>query len=224
MAFSKWICTKSTKNMFVKIVYPGGHVELHEMPILAADIIVRNPRCVVAHPHVFRQPWAIVAPETVLMPGNKFYVVPVNTIRKLQRLSNKYHSPSPALQSPASQSQKSEEQDLDTTTDNSIGCWFFMNKTKTACSSISHNSDDIVKDGSVLSDKNCYTCTTNEKAYGDDSGDKTRSPSNLISPGGQTRGHTRKRIRGHPKGSPKRHIAAFDQWQPSLESINETDE
>ncbi|XVF24694.1 hypothetical protein REPUB_Repub13aG0149400 [Reevesia pubescens] len=245
MAFSKWICTKSTKNMFVKIVHPGGHVELHDMPILAAEIIYRNPRCVVAHPHVFQQPWAIVAPETVLMPGHKFYVVPVSTIRKLQRHSNKY-SPSPVRQTPTSKSLKSEEQD--SYSDNSSNCWFFMNKNKNpySCninqlddeggSESSTDSDsgkgvpkDMEKDGSCFSEKNCFKrmitgVKTYDKTEGSDdySGEKTRSSSSFIS-SDQTRGHTRKRTKGHAKGSPKRH-AAFDQWQPSLASINETDE
>ncbi|EOY25998.1 PADRE domain - like 10 [Theobroma cacao] len=241
MVFSNWICTKNTKNMFVKIVHPGGHVELHDRPVLAAEIICRNPRCVVAHPHVFQQPWSIVAPETVLMPGQKFYVVPLSTIRKLQRLSNK-HSPFPDRQTPPSKSQKSEEPDPDS--DNPSICWFFMQKNtlKNPYSSINHLDDegananstdskgekgvskDMVKDGSCFSDKNCFTCMitgVKTKANGDDSGEETRSSSNFVPP--ETRGHTRKRTRRHAKGSPKRH-AAFDQWQPSLASINETEE
>ncbi|XAR50495.1 hypothetical protein NMG60_11004837 [Bertholletia excelsa] len=93
MAFSNWICTSSPKNQFVKIVHPGGHIELDDKPVLAAEIILRNPKCCLAHPHVFKQPWAIVAPDTTLMPGQKFYVVPMGTIRKLQKLSLK-QSPS----------------------------------------------------------------------------------------------------------------------------------
>ncbi|XVE89178.1 hypothetical protein DITRI_Ditri19aG0129700 [Diplodiscus trichospermus] len=247
MVFSNWICTKSTKNMFVKIVHPGGHVELHDRPILAAEIFHRNPRCVVAHPHVFQQPWAIVAPETELMPGQKFYVVPISTIRKLQRLSNKY-SPStpPVCQTPTSQSQKSEEPDH--YSDNSSTCWFFMNKSKTPYSAINHNLDDesgsansadsyggkgvhsdMEKDKSCFSDKNCFKCmikgvkSTNYKADGEDSGEKTTSSSNFISLT-QTIAHPRKRNRAaYAKGSPKRY-AAFDSWQPNLASINETEE
>ncbi|TXG46787.1 hypothetical protein EZV62_026081 [Acer yangbiense] len=94
MTISSWLCTNSTKNMLIKIVHPGGHVELHDRPVSAAEIMLRNPRCIVAYPHVFQQPWAIVAPDTTLMLGQKYYVVPVSTIRKLQRLSIK-NSPSP---------------------------------------------------------------------------------------------------------------------------------
>lgn len=105
MALSSWLRTKNTRNMLVKIVYPGGRVELHDRPILAAEILVKNPRCFVTHPDVFRQPWAVVSPDTVLMLGQKFYVVPVSTLRKLRwrscRNPNSPHhdipSPSPTI-------------------------------------------------------------------------------------------------------------------------------
>ncbi|KAB5573135.1 hypothetical protein DKX38_000329 [Salix brachista] len=67
MVISSSICTKTTKNLLFKIVLPGGHIELHDKPVLAAEVMLCNPRCIVAYPHVFRQPWAIVAPDTVNM-------------------------------------------------------------------------------------------------------------------------------------------------------------
>lgn len=91
MAVSRWLCS-STKNMVVKIVHPGGRVELYDRPVLVNEILVRNPRCCVAHPHVFKQPWAVVSWQTRLMPGQTFYVVPISTVRKLQKLFLK-HSP-----------------------------------------------------------------------------------------------------------------------------------
>lgn len=71
----------------VKIVHPGGHVELHDRPVSASEIMLRNPRCCIAHPNVFKQPWAVLSPDTTLMLGQKFYVVPITTIRKLQHHS-----------------------------------------------------------------------------------------------------------------------------------------
>ncbi|KAE8700607.1 hypothetical protein F3Y22_tig00110556pilonHSYRG00402 [Hibiscus syriacus] len=228
--------------MFVKIVHPGGHVELHDRPILAAEIIYRNPRCVVAHPHVFQQPWAIVAPETELPLGQKFYVVPVSTIRKLQRLSNKY-SGTPII----SESQQSGELKAADKDDSSSICWFFTNKNnKTPYSRMNHSwededsstdkgiSKDTEKDGWCFDDKSCFACMkTGVKSSNnhhraddvDDSAEETRSLGNLVSADDDhTRFHVRKRIlRGHAKGSPKRR-PTFDQWQPSLASISETDE
>lgn len=72
--------------MFIKVVHPGGHVELHDRPISAEEIMQRNPKCIVAYPNVFQQPTSIVAPSTTLILGQKYYVVPVTTIRKLQKL------------------------------------------------------------------------------------------------------------------------------------------
>jgi len=69
MVISSSIRTKSTKNMPFKIVHPGGHIELHDKPVLAAEVMLCNPRCTVAYPHVFQQPWAIVAPDTMLLLG-----------------------------------------------------------------------------------------------------------------------------------------------------------
>ncbi|KAF5739045.1 hypothetical protein HS088_TW12G00243 [Tripterygium wilfordii] len=100
MALSRWFCTNTTKSMFVKIVHPGGHIELHDRPVLASEIMFRNPRCVVAYPHVFKQPWAVVAPATELNLGQKFYVVPFSTIRKLQRLAFKSSSSIPLILEP----------------------------------------------------------------------------------------------------------------------------
>lgn len=245
MVFSSWVCSKNTKNLFVKVVHPGGHVELHDQPILAADIIHRNPRCVVAYPHVFQQPWAIVPPETELMLGQKLYVVPISTIRKLQRLSNKY-SPSPTPT--RSKYQQSEESQDPVNDDSCTRCWFFTNKyNKIPYSTLNHSLEDEhssadssvpkgmeEEDGSCFDDKSCFACLmTGDKTghghhkacNGDDSAEKTRSPGNVVSPNhdDQTRPHTRKRARGQAKGSPKRR-SSFDQWQPSLASITETEE
>ncbi|KAE8699297.1 H+-ATPase family protein [Hibiscus syriacus] len=222
MVFSSWICSKNTRNMFVKIVHPGGHVELHDWPILAAEIIHRNPRCVVAHPHVFQQPWAIVAPETELMLGQKFYVVPISTIRKLQRLSNKYSS-TPII----SESQQSGELTAADIDDSSSICWFFTNRSNKTPYSRMNSSPEvedssadsradkgISKDGSSFDDKSCFACMkTSVKSSndyhkaddGDDSVEETRSPGNLLLAGDdRTRVHMRKRVRGHAKGSTKR--------------------
>ncbi|CAK9169747.1 unnamed protein product [Ilex paraguariensis] len=110
MAFSSWVCSSNPRTMHVKIVHPGGHIELHNRPVHAAEILLRNPRCCVTLPNVFQQPWAVVAPDTTLMPGQKFYLVPTGTIRKLQKLSVRY-SPSMIRDIRTSLSGKSEGED-----------------------------------------------------------------------------------------------------------------
>lgn len=68
---------------FLKLVYPKRRVELHRHPITAAQVLERNPRCCVARPDVFKYPWVVVRPESVLSLGRVFYIVPRHTIHRL---------------------------------------------------------------------------------------------------------------------------------------------
>ncbi|KAL3736874.1 hypothetical protein ACJRO7_025758 [Eucalyptus globulus] len=202
----RWLCTSSTRNMLVKIVHPGGHVELHDRPVLAAEIMLRNPRCCVAYPHVFQQPWAIVAPDTMLMLGQKFYIVPISTIRKLQRLSFKYSpsaSPfrSPNIKAKPQDATKVEDQ-MDTT------CWSKMEEDER------------------LSGDGCFVCFfkgTKIKANPESATEDSRSSSSFgssetreLTGRKRSKDITRRGMRGSPKG-----LASYDNWQPRLESITE---
>ncbi|KAF8041771.1 hypothetical protein BT93_A0389 [Corymbia citriodora subsp. variegata] len=210
MARSRWLCTNSTRNMLVKIVHPGGHVELHDRPVLAAEIMLRNPRCCIAYPHVFQQPWAIVAPDTMLMLGQKFYVVPISTIRKLQRLSFKFSPSASPFASPLpSPNTKAKPQDVTKEEDQMDStCWSKMEKDE------------------CLSRDGCFVCLfkgTKLKANPEGATEDSRSSSSFGS--SETREFTgRKRskdiTRTGMRGSPKR-LASYDNWQPRLESITE---
>ncbi|KAL8099319.1 hypothetical protein AgCh_031835 [Apium graveolens] len=68
---------------FLKLVYPKRRIELHRHPITAAQVLERNPRCCVARPDVFKYPWVVVRPESVLSLGRVFYIVPRHTIHRL---------------------------------------------------------------------------------------------------------------------------------------------
>lgn len=79
---------KVARRQHVKLVFPGGHVELLDRPTLAADVVARHPRFCVARPDVFREPaGAVAAPDAVLQLGQKYYVVPCRTVRRLQKYS-----------------------------------------------------------------------------------------------------------------------------------------
>ncbi|PAN23634.1 hypothetical protein PAHAL_4G106300 [Panicum hallii] len=82
-------CTRSAaRGQHVKLVFPGGHVELLDRPTPAADVMARHPRFCVARPDVFREPaGAVAAPDAVLQLGHKYYVVPCSTVRRLQKHS-----------------------------------------------------------------------------------------------------------------------------------------
>lgn len=198
--------------MLVKIVHPGGHVELHDRPVLATEVMIRNPKCCVAHPDVFQQPWVIIEPETTLMPGKNFYVVPIGTIRKLQRNALKY-SPSLVRQIRSAQSSKGEEEDN--------GAVSFPNIT--IASSMKPNADKQC----CFSDDSCFMGLLkgirSQETGEEYSSQETGSPSSSNS-SSEVKPLTRKRpsdfTRPGIKGSPKK-LASLDHWQPSLESIKE---
>jgi hypothetical protein len=73
----------------VKLVFPGGHVELMDRPVLAAEVMAQHPRFCVARPDVFREPvGAVAAPDAMLHLGHKYYVVPKSTVRRLLKYSS----------------------------------------------------------------------------------------------------------------------------------------
>ncbi|KAL4193058.1 hypothetical protein AMTRI_Chr06g197450 [Amborella trichopoda] len=75
----------------LKMVHPGGSVEIHTSSILASQIMNRNPRHLVTRPDVFKFPWIVVHPDTLLNPGHVFYIVPYRTIyRLLQEYKNMF--------------------------------------------------------------------------------------------------------------------------------------
>ena len=75
----------------LKLVHAGRYVEVHREPIRAAEVMRRNPRHCVTRPDVFEFPWIVVKPESVLLPGSVFLIVPHSTIYvliKAKGLSN----------------------------------------------------------------------------------------------------------------------------------------
>lgn len=71
----------------LKLVHPGRVVEIHTQPITAAEVLRKNPRHCITRPDVFRNPWIVVHPEAVLMPGRVFFIVPIRTIHRLLKES-----------------------------------------------------------------------------------------------------------------------------------------
>ncbi|KAK8588439.1 hypothetical protein V6N13_087362 [Hibiscus sabdariffa] len=67
----------------LKLVHPGRHVETHTEPVIASQVLKRNPRHSVTRPDVFEYPWIVVRPDSMLKLGRVFYIVPNLTIYKL---------------------------------------------------------------------------------------------------------------------------------------------
>lgn len=230
--------------MLIQIVHPGGHVELHDRPVSAAEIMCRYPRCYVAYPYVFKQPWAVIEPDTMLVLGQKYYVVPKSTIRKLQRLSP-MNSPSPAREiaiSPSvyeirnTQSSKVDEEDGVLST-----CCVFKKKntakkakrhskrkskkSKMRSDARNFSVNDNDKNGG-LSNENCFVSMFNGARTKANDSDMTKETRTSSSSAHHCDGNTltRKRTKdltgNGVRSSPKKGWSA-DHWQPSLESITE---
>ncbi|CAN4086434.1 unnamed protein product [Withania somnifera] len=226
MALTNWICSRKTRSMFVKIVHPGGHVELHDRPILAAEIINRNPKSWICHPTVFQQPWAILPPETTLMPGQKFYIVPISTIKRLQSLALKS---SPAFLYKLQKQSSLKENTTEKQEGAFSNCWLFhRNSTRNSevpYSSLRQENRDVQSQ-----DDNCFTCLfTGIKVNKSVSRDnvvstETRSSSNSLG-SSETNLLNRKRrnvdLNETSTGVSPTRLSSFDQWHPSLESISE---
>lgn len=74
------------RSAALKIVHAGGMMESYYMALPAATFIDRYPSFVLARPEVFWRPWdSVVRPEEILVPGEKYYVVPRRTMKKLRR-------------------------------------------------------------------------------------------------------------------------------------------
>ncbi|CAH1447194.1 unnamed protein product [Lactuca virosa] len=74
----------STKEKGVlKLVHPGRHVEYHRSSITAAEIMRKNPRHSITRPDFFKNPYIVVRPESIMVPGQVFYIVPNKTVYKL---------------------------------------------------------------------------------------------------------------------------------------------
>ncbi|KAJ8645862.1 hypothetical protein MRB53_007610 [Persea americana] len=67
----------------LKLVHPGRFMEIHRRPVKASEVIEKNPRHCVTRPDVFKFPWIVVSPDSILEPGNVFYIVPNHTIHRL---------------------------------------------------------------------------------------------------------------------------------------------
>lgn len=93
---SRRMGAKRRKESLLKLVHPGGFVEIHKRPITAAEVMKKNPRHCITRPDVFKYPWVVVRPESILKPGDVFYIVPNRTIYHLLQEHDNSNSQSQA--------------------------------------------------------------------------------------------------------------------------------
>lgn len=74
------------RSSALKIIHAGGRTDYYYMAIPASRVMEKYPSFVLAKPEIFRRPWdSVVRPEEILVPGQKFFVVPIRTVKKLKR-------------------------------------------------------------------------------------------------------------------------------------------
>jgi len=78
----------------LKFVHPGRHIEIHREPIIASEVLRRNPRHSITRPDVFEFPWIVVKPESILVPGSVFLIVPNHTIYNLLKVKGQSNNDS----------------------------------------------------------------------------------------------------------------------------------
>ncbi|KAG6407869.1 hypothetical protein SASPL_130869 [Salvia splendens] len=74
------------RDVVVRVVHAGGRIEMYEAAVPVVRLIRRNPGMCIATPDVFRRPdEAVLSPDDVLLPGNKYFVIRCTTVEKLRR-------------------------------------------------------------------------------------------------------------------------------------------
>ncbi|KAG5569893.1 hypothetical protein H5410_059659 [Solanum commersonii] len=70
----------------LKIIHVGGIAEYYYMATPASRILDKYPSFILAKPEVFKKPWdSVVHKDEILIPGQKYYVIPQCTLKKLRR-------------------------------------------------------------------------------------------------------------------------------------------
>lgn len=74
------------RSSALKIIHAGGKTDYYYMAIPASRVMEKYPSFILAKPEIFRRPWdSVIQPEEILVPGQKFFVVPIRTVKKLKR-------------------------------------------------------------------------------------------------------------------------------------------
>lgn len=152
---------------------------------------------------MFKQPWAIVQPDAMLMPGQKFYIVPITTIRKLQMISLK--NPSSRLE------------DVDKTSQSHGRHEGVAGVLLQSCNLLAwnHRANRALK--MIL--RVCFTCLVQRRTNKDGNRDLSRETKTSGSWGSC---EAKKSLcKKATEESPKRLFTSIEYWQPDLQSVNE---
>lgn len=190
----------SSSSSVLRIIHAGGIVEQYYMAVPAARIIDKYyPAFTLTRPDVFKRPWddAVVRPEEILIPGQKYFVVPRRTVKKLKRrIKNSSGKNSAIFFNSVGKMDNTCEQ---------------KNEFSTSLSKAKRNSGITVKSRNKTKVRNSRVRFFGIDTYKQDRG----SPSSEHSINSAEKGPSRQNY------ARKRRAGNLLQWEPSLTSITE---
>ncbi|KAK1415777.1 hypothetical protein QVD17_31564 [Tagetes erecta] len=75
-----------SREFCVRLVHAGGKEDLYRKTVMVSQLVKNYPGMCFARPGVFKNPYESVLSATdMLLPGKKYYLVPVTTLKKLKR-------------------------------------------------------------------------------------------------------------------------------------------
>lgn len=78
--------SQNSREFCVRVVHAGGREDLYEKPVSVSQIVKKYPGMCVAWPEIFKNPnKAVLSADELLLPGRKYYLVPVTTVKKLKK-------------------------------------------------------------------------------------------------------------------------------------------
>lgn len=86
----------TTEKDVLKLIHPGKRFEIYTKPILASEVLKKYPKFCITRPDVFKYPWIVVRSDSLLIPGNVFFLIPKRTLYRLLKAT---HPPDGSLSS-----------------------------------------------------------------------------------------------------------------------------
>ncbi|KAK1419983.1 hypothetical protein QVD17_29463 [Tagetes erecta] len=76
----------NSREFCVRILHAGGKEDLYQNPVTVSQLIENYPGMCLARPSVFKNPnESVLSATDLLLPGQKYLLVPVTTLEKLKR-------------------------------------------------------------------------------------------------------------------------------------------
>ncbi|KAA0061061.1 putative Nucleotide-diphospho-sugar transferase family protein [Cucumis melo var. makuwa] len=198
---SSFVSSINSKHIFVRVVHAGGKVDHYPNAVLAAKILQTLPGKWLTHPQVFKQPHqSIIYPQEYLLPGHKYYVIPLSTIDKLMKKHSNNNTAAIRFIIPPN---------------NTIG---INQQINTADSEANIDHDGHTQESMDQEDFSFYSArefyanknkrSSSSAMNGSDRG--SRKPRNLVP-----------LAKAKPKAKPKPKPCSANAWEPGLTSIQE---